>query len=145
MDKIEALSGLTQSGFTGKVGFNPSAFKKERIDAIRAIIREHLRPIKNISPYYAGRSYTLKHKIEEYASRINNPILGNYITNGECIYAMYLEGYKVKHDPEGKNALFNVSKKSFDEFLELIENQTKKSDTRLSGMYKMPGQAGHDN
>ena len=125
MENIEVLSGLNENGFSYKAGFNPAIFREDRIEAIRAIIREHLKPIKRISPYYAGRSYTLKHKFEDYASRTNNTILGNYISNGECIYAMFLEGYMVKRDPDGKNAIFNVSKKSFDSFLALIESLKK--------------------
>lgn len=125
MENIRVLSGLNEDGFTYKKDFNPAIFKEDRIEAIRVIIREHLQPIKRISPYYAGRSYTLKHKFEEYASKTNNATLGNYVSNGECIYAMFLEGYMVKRDPDEKNALFNVSKKSFDSFLALIDSLKK--------------------
>ena len=122
MEKIEVLTGLREHGFTSKIGFDPSIFKTERIDAIRTIIREHLTPIKRISAYEAGRSYTLKHKFEDYASRTGNAVLGNYVTNGECIYAMYLEGYMVKREKDGQSAYFNVSKKSFEKFRELINS-----------------------
>ena len=122
MNNLEVLSGLNRSGFSNKIGFNPSQFNQERIDAIRSIIRAHLSPIKNISPYYAGRSYTLKHKIENYASKTNNPVLGNYVSNGECIYAFFLEGYNIKREGNGPNANFNISKKSFDAFVKLTDN-----------------------
>lgn len=125
MENIEVLTGLREHGFTSKVGFDPSIFKTERIEAIRTIIREHLIPIKRISAYEAGRSYVLKHKFEDYAFRTGDPVLGNYVTNGECIYAMYLEGYMVKREPDGQNAFFNVSKKSFEEFRELVNSLKK--------------------
>ena len=116
------LGGLRKHGYTDKIGFVESEFSKDRIDAIREIIKAHLIPIKNVSYCYGARSYVLKHIIERFAFLTNNAILGNYITNGECIYAMFLEGYSVKRDSEGKNARFNVSKKSVELLKSLIDN-----------------------
>jgi len=113
-NKNNVLCGLRKHGYTDKNGFIESVFSKDRIDAVREIIKTHLIPIKNVSYHYGARSYVLKHVIERFAYHNNNTILGNYITNGECIYAMYLEGYTVKRDSDGKNARFNVSKRSVD-------------------------------
>ena len=108
------LSGLQEHGFSGKAGFDKSIFSVTRIDAIRFIIRTHLVTIKHISTSSSAYSYSLKHLIERYAYVTQEPILGNYVKNGECIYAMYLEGFMVKPEADGKNAYFNVSQKSVD-------------------------------
>jgi len=119
---IAALNGLEEHGFGNRTYFDASLFSNERIDAIREIIRIYLYPIKNVSYMEHAHSYRLKHIIEQYAYATNHPLLGNYITNGECIYAMYLEGYKVKQANDEKNAYFNVSKRSVEELLRRIND-----------------------
>ena len=119
---IAALNGLEEHGFGSRTNFDASLFSNERINSIREIIRQYLYPIKNVFCIGHARSYTLKHIIERYAYVTSHPLLGNYVTNGECIYAMYLEGYKVKRANDGKNAYFNVSKRSVEELLRQIND-----------------------
>lgn len=114
---ISVLAGLELSGFSPKLNtFDPSVFNKDRIDAIRYIIASFFDKTKRVKDKSESRSYWLKHRVEEYAQRVYDPVLGNYITNGELIYAMLLEGFKVKK-VEDKNALFNVSKRSINRLL----------------------------
>ena len=77
-----------------------------------------------------AHSYRLKHIIERYAYATNHPLLGNYITNGECIYAMYLEGYKVRRAGDGKNAHFNVSKRSVEDLLRYLGGLIDDNDSQ---------------
>lgn len=104
----EKLKGLTYLGYKGFGDFNPDEFKKERIEAIRDIIRPRLEKRKTISSGTCS-SYELKHCVERQIESVSG-ILKGYVSNGELIYAMILEGYDVfRCDP---NARFNVSSKS---------------------------------
>jgi len=80
MDTIVTNSGLTQNGYPcqweGRADFKPS-----RIEFIRAVIRLSIAPAKS---YMVG-SYGGKHYIEQ--------LTGAYISNGEFIVAMLMEGY----------------------------------------------------
>lgn len=100
MKQEEQLLGLELHGFGGKTKFNASIFNKDTIAKIRLVIQKYYSPIKKINEQRS--SYGLKHDIEKY--------LDAYITNGELIYAMDLEGYKVKNT-DNKNACFNISEK----------------------------------
>lgn len=106
------LSGLTQEGFTDGPGFDASIFSEERINAIREIIRQFLYPSKQINNLQSPQSYPLKHILEDYAATKRDSVLGNSVSNGECIYAMFCEGYSIKRINNGLNACFNVSGKS---------------------------------
>ena len=111
------LFGLELDGFNPKSSiFNPSVFNEDRIDAIRYIIANFFDKTKIAKNQTESRSYWLKHRVEEYAQRVCDPVLRNYITNGELIYAMFLEGFTVKKVDE-KNAYFNVSKRSVNRLL----------------------------
>lgn len=123
-NETDNLNGLHPNGFTSNDAFNESEFNQKRIDAIRDIIRTHLIPLKAVSNCDTACSYSLKHTIERYAYVTGNAILGNYITNGECIYAMYQEGYIFEKEPHGQNAYFNVSKKS----VEVLKAVVKRLD-----------------
>lgn len=122
--ETDNLNGLHHDGFTNNDLFDASVFDQKRIDAIREIVRTHLLPLKAISHYETAYSYTLKHTIERYVYVTGNKILGNYITNGECIYAMHQEGYLIEKEARGKNAYFNVSKKS----VEVLKAVVKRLD-----------------
>lgn len=106
------LYGLTQEGFTDGPRFDASIFSEERINAIREIIRHFLYPSKQINILQSPQSYPLKHILEDYAATMRDSVLGNYVSNGECIYAMFCEGYSIKRINKGLNARFNVSGKS---------------------------------
>lgn len=114
MNEKEKLAGLGINGYTDSAEFNPNVFKEARINAIRFIIRYRLKKRKTIN-HDVGTSYGLKHRIEEHKWAQIAPLNG-YVSNGECIYAMILEGYDVYRS--GVNAKFNVTSKSF-ESLEL--------------------------
>lgn len=104
----EKLKGLTYLGYKGFGDFNPDEFKKERIEAIRDIIRPRLEKRKTISNGTCS-SYELKHCVERQIESVAG-ILKGYVSNGELIYAMILEDFDVRRS--GLNAFFNVSAKS---------------------------------
>lgn len=94
------LTGLKAEGFTEETtAFDEKNFNKtESIDVLRAVIRTYLR--KTDSTNYDNSSYGLKHIFEKH--------VGFYVSNGELIYAMHLEGFKI--EKENINCFFNVSK-----------------------------------
>lgn len=110
MDIEEKLRGLTYMGYKGRRDFNPKEFDIERVESIRGIIRGRLEKRKTIN-HNVGTSYGLKHRLENHAMATDAPLSG-YVSNGECIYAMILEGYDVYKCPP--NAKFNVTTKSFE-------------------------------
>lgn len=110
MEVDDKLRGLTLLGYKGGGVFNPKEFDMNRIEAIRGIIRYGLEKRKTIN-HDIGTSYGLKHRVEEHSMAMGEPLNG-YVSNGECIYAMILEGYEVYRC--GVNAKFNVTTKSFD-------------------------------
>lgn len=114
MNEKEKLIGLGINGYAEGTDFDPNVFNEARINAIRYIIRCKLEKRKTIN-HDVGTSYGLKHRIEEHKWAQCAPLNG-YVSNGECIYAMVLEGYDVYRS--GVNAKFNVTTKSF-ESLEL--------------------------
>lgn len=73
-----------------------------RINKIRLFIRDNLKKTKTINR--RDSSYGIKHKVER-----NTDL---YITNGELIAAMILEGYRFKRDWTKINCNFNVSTSS---------------------------------
>lgn len=95
------LDGLTLNGFEETVkGFDKTAFDENRIELIRHFIPSRFSKIFSFNT--RNSSYGLKHIVERS--------IGNYISNGELIYAMYLEGYSIKRT--GINCYFNLSAKS---------------------------------
>lgn len=115
------LDGLTVNGYSGRKEFNSEVFDNNRIEEIRMLIRTHLLPTKNISSSGSAYSYHLKHILERYSFYTNNQVVGNYISNGECIYAMFLEGYSIKPENDGLNAYFNVSERSVDVLTKIVD------------------------
>lgn len=100
MEDINDLSGLDKFGFrnNGKA-FDASVFdNKEIIELVRKNIREYLTKSKRM--YKSQSSYGLKHVMERH--------IGKYVSNGELIYAMYLEGFKLLKD--SPNCYFNIKK-----------------------------------
>lgn len=116
MKTNEELHGLELYGFGGESKFTPSIFDKTQITNIRAVIKQYYSQIKILNDRHT--SYGLKHDIESYLGT------DSYITNGELIYAMYLEGYKVKNI-DNNNACFNVGEKGVKALKKL--NQQNKS------------------
>lgn len=108
MDIEEKLRGLTYIGYKGTADFNPKEFNMARIKVIRDIIRERLEKRKTIN-HNVGTSYWLKHCVENQIEAYIKPLEG-YVSNGELIYAMILEGFDIyRCDP---NARFNVTSAS---------------------------------
>lgn len=101
------LYGLTRQGYNGYKEFDPSEFDMKRIDAIRKIIRPRLEKMESYND--RAHSYTLKMRCEHQIEAVGG-ILGGYVQNGELIYAMILEGFKLKRN--GINAYFYVTTKS---------------------------------
>lgn len=114
--KEELLQGLTYIGYSG-IGFNQSEFKQERIEEIRKIIRARLVKRKTINLLGYG-SYKLKHACEK--DEMARGLLKCYVSNGEFIYAMILEGFQVAKC--GVNAHFNVTMKSAEDFYDMNFN-----------------------
>lgn len=95
---------LGNEGFKNSTIFSPDVFDPDTLEKVRKIIRENLTKIKTIRNSTYTRSYQLKHNLEKYNQ---NHSESYHIYNGMLIYAMYLEGYKIRRD--GTNAYFNVS------------------------------------
>lgn len=116
----QMLTNLFYTGYEyyGYKGSEPyTEFDEERINRIRAIIREYLRPRKLMNRQTQG-SYQLKHAVEHYDSVVRGKLRG-YVSNGEFIYAMILEGFQVER--EGRNAYFNITSKETEEFYRFAE------------------------
>ena len=109
--EIDGLK-LSRNGITQNL--NPVyEFDKRSLDRV-ALAREFIRKImvhSNKFDHNQG-SYGLKHDCE----RAQN----EYISNGEFIYAMHLEGYRIQHVWESSpNCLFNYDYREFVKRLKL--------------------------
>lgn len=102
------LQWLTYTGYEAGARFSKLEFREERIEAIRSIIRSRLEMRKTINEKTPS-SYYLKHCVESQVEALGDPLNG-YVSNGEFIYAMILEGYDVEVD--GRNAYFNLATRS---------------------------------
>lgn len=93
------LRCLNKAGFQNfTTNFDSSIFdNNETIELLRPEIRKYFAKIKTANRNHS--SYGLKHIAERH--------IGTYVSNGELIYAMHLEGYKIF--PENINCMFNVS------------------------------------
>ena len=96
---LSDLKGLQLNGFSNDhKEFDPDIFSgNENIEILRREIRKHFRVIKSFN--LNRGSYGLKHDLERH--------IGKYVSNGELIYAMYLEGFNIKRN--GINCYFNIS------------------------------------
>lgn len=108
MENNNNLNGLDRYGFNNDLKDSDlSIFSNNlTIDLIRQEIAKYLRKTKTINNDCS--SYRLKAVFEDY--------LNIYVTNGELIFAMNSEGYKIKRD--GINGYFNVDRLS----IRLLEN-----------------------
>lgn len=112
-DVLSNYPDLSYFGFGRRDGcggrFTDEEFRKLRetlrksgdmVEAAREWIRRHYLPRKTLNRH-AG-SYRIKHVIEKDVG---------YVSNGACIAAMILEGYRVGTPGEdwGPNCCFNVS------------------------------------
>ncbi len=93
------LRGLNKAGFQDFTeDFDSSIFENnETIELLRPEIKKYFTKIKTANRNHS--SYGLKHIAERH--------IGTYVSNGEFIYAMHLEGYKIFH--ENINCTFNLS------------------------------------
>jgi hypothetical protein len=112
-DVMERFPTLTYFGFGPLNGlralWTPEQFQQQRdelkaataqIDDARAWIKQNCAKRSTINESIG--SYNLKHKIEND--------LNGYISNGACIAAFIMEGYRVHHASDwGPNCAFNVS------------------------------------
>lgn len=104
MDQVNDLTGLRRNGFqNGNEEFDPSVFADSKvIDTLRFEIRKYFSKTKTF--YRNSSSYGLKHIAEDH--------IGTYVSNGEFIYAMHLEGFRISR--ETINCYFNISKQDVD-------------------------------
>ncbi|MDF1674948.1 MAG: hypothetical protein P1U44_04455 [Vicingaceae bacterium] len=95
------LDGLYLNGFSYKSEkFDPKIFSEtKKIKKIRTEIKKYFTKTKSFNSIRT--SYGLKHDLERH--------IGEYVANGELIYAMYLEGYKIKKNNSSLNCSFNFS------------------------------------
>ncbi len=95
------LRGLNLVGFQNSDEDFTSVFNDNKtVELLRPEIRKYFSKIKTVNRN--NSSYGLKHIAERH--------LGTYVSNGELIYAMHLEGYKIYR--ESINCSFNVSQAS---------------------------------
>lgn len=116
--KEEMLEGLGYCGYDGK----SHEFHTDRIERVREIIRLWLKPRKGVNCKCMG-SYQLKHAAEDSELAEGLPLEG-YVSNGEFIYAMILEGYDVKRS--GINAYFNATSESMRRFYKVNRGRKNK-------------------
>lgn len=118
--KEEMLEGLYYTGYElrAQEGNRPwNEFDPERIERIRRIIKTFLYARKSINRQAEG-SYKLKHAVEHYDYVVRGK-LGGYVSNGEFIYAMILEGFQVERN--GRNAYFNITSKETEAFYQVVD------------------------
>lgn len=98
---ISELDGLDLNGFSYESEkFDQKIFSEtQKIKKIRTEIKKYFTKTKSFNSIRT--SYGLKHDLERH--------IGKYVTNGELIYAMYLEGYKIKKRNSSLNCSFNIS------------------------------------
>lgn len=108
MEKSKHLIEILENeGFKNSTIFSPDIFDPDVLEQVRKIIRENLTKTKTIRENSYTRSYSLKHNIEKYLQSDGESC---HIYNGLLIYAMYLEGFKIRRAyNDSKNAYFNVS------------------------------------
>jgi hypothetical protein len=92
------LNGLKLNGFDDEFqSFDETPFLNSKtVELIRPFLSDNLSKTKTINKSHS--SYGLKHIVEKK--------IGQYVTNGELIYAMYLEGFDIKR--HNLNCFFNI-------------------------------------
>lgn len=108
MEKSKHLIEILENeGFKNSTIFSPDIFDPDVLEQVRKVIRENLTKTKTIRENSYTRSYSLKHNIEKYLQSDGESC---HIYNGLLIYAMYLEGFRIRRAyNDSKNAYFNVS------------------------------------
>jgi len=103
MEENNDLSGLASNGFQNSNDkFNSEIFKDNKtIELLRPIIKKYLSKTKNITIKTCTCSCKLKHDAKDYIDKT--------VYSGEFIYAMHLEGYKIKRHIGYTDCYFNVS------------------------------------
>ena len=97
---MRELPKLSHEGFiNGKSTQKEVFFDAAKIEKIKCFIVENIGRIKTINR--SDSSYSLKHIIEG--------LIGEYVSNGECIKAFIELGFNVAEQQGGLNAYFNVS------------------------------------
>jgi len=119
MKQNNDLRSLDLSGFQDNITeFDSNIFSdNQTLNLVRSIIRKYL--TKSNSVYKYTSSYGLKHIIERH--------IGTYVSNGELIYAMHLEGFNIIRDGS-INCFFNIKKgeiKLLAESKEVLETLSK--------------------
>lgn len=96
---MDELIGLCLNGFSnGSEKFDPKTFSEvKKIEKLRIEIKKYFKKTESFN--LNRSSYGLKHDLERH--------IGEYVANGELIYAMYMEGYKIKR--ARINCYFNIS------------------------------------
>ncbi len=96
-------SDLNRNGFevTSGESLEKSPFDLDHINRIREAIRAFFTKTPRVQKRHYAFSYSLKHLVEGY--------LGTYISNGDLIYAMILEGYRFER--KRINCYFNLDEK----------------------------------
>jgi len=125
MKNVNDLSGLTKKGFESNIKqFDPAIFESCKvIDLICPVINKYFIKTKTICT--ASSSYGIKHMVQKY--------LGQYVSNGELIYAMNKEGYLIKRNDI--NCYFNIKEtdlKCFTKSREILDklSMTVENDIR---------------
>ena len=95
---MRELPKLSHSGFIGNNGNLEDIFDANKIEKIKCFIVENIGRRKTINR--GASSYNLKHIIED--------LIGEYVSNGECIKAFIELGFNVSVSG-GLNAFFNIS------------------------------------
>ena len=115
------LIGLAPGGYTDAEGFDDIAFDDERIGILVEICKKYLKRSKTINDSFT--SYGLKHIVERFCKYRYPEEIGNYVQNGEVIYAMSEAGFRIRRS--GRNAFFNCSPASYAKFCKLAEEQER--------------------
>lgn len=112
------LRGLNDNGFKKSDQYFIDEFKNhKKIELLRIEIRKYFVKTNTANKFHS--SYGLKHILEKH--------IGEYVSNGELIYAMHLEGFKIYR--QDINCLFNVREtsirqlKNSKEILSRLNNQ----------------------
>lgn len=101
---ISQIQNLAINGFVDDHQMSPKELLASgTVELIRPYIQRTFQKIQTENN--AHTSYGLKHFIEGQ--------VGRYVANGELIYAMYLEGFKIYRKHFDINCRFNISEKSF--------------------------------
>lgn len=119
-DWPKQYDGLRIDGYHPGKGFDDEAFDDDRIEVLTSICRRHFKKSKGVN--HAISSYGMKHRLEQFGKLFRREYLGDYVSNGELIYAMLEAGFRAERcEP---NAYFNVSDVSYGRFCKLVDQNS---------------------